>query len=672
MESPRALQQIRTFREDYERAKANAPTVDHAPESETQVDTAQPVPRAEKHEDVTMSPDAVADAASNGTPQTQTSVPPTKEVRTPPAPQPEDESAAATPTQAMPGRRQSAASTPTTREAPAPGPEKAVEEPTAAVTQKSDTTDKPHNETGASPADDGLADVPDLEAGTIITDKRTTSFRLIPALIDSLRKWWRRQQNRVEDWRTPEYTVTPATERKDIVEKAASQSALAPRDDYAHVSKRLQAGASQTPVRNEVQIKSADEVPAPHWTHTTDTAAEKAVATSPEHTPARALLPAHTETTESDEAALPSHNEQATLDTAPAATAAPRREETQEQATNAAASDTDTAADIPTAPRAADEPVPPKEEAPAPSKDSTAPASTRKTRVEKTPIREPDATPTPVDTTSLPMADSNTGAEVPRSPQPTAQNTPATPTPTPAGGGATAPRAPEGGKRLWFIVVAVGAAALGLGVSVGVWIWLTSATQPEAPAAEATPTSLPRADLPATPERQSAARPDLRINTTARGTTLLSQIKTRSDEVSVSTVTPFTFTRNQTPYSGVEIITRLGLRAPQQFLRNLEAAQIGLHPRGVPYIALRLRSYEIALGGMLQWEDTLVEDLAPLFENISRNATFRDEIINNRDVRVYQGEDEVPELLYVLLDERTVLITGNVDILGDLIRAVRL
>jgi len=115
----------------------------------------------------------------------------------------------------------------------------------------------------------------------------------------------------------------------------------------------------------------------------------------------------------------------------------------------------------------------------------------------------------------------------------------------------------------------------------------------------------------------------------------------------------------------------------------------------VPFLLVRLESFERAFNGMLSWEKILFEDIGslfsrdilPIYENTKANATttststepriltltspdpqgFLDEAIRNKDARVLKSTRGETILLYSFLDKETLLITSHEAVLQELI-----
>lgn len=112
--------------------------------------------------------------------------------------------------------------------------------------------------------------------GTVITDQKRGRFKLFPAMGEAISMWFSEGQQaiekRAEKKRQAVPTVRSVEDRKDIVKKAAEKSALAPKDDYAKLAKKLPSNLKTNTKEPEpaVIITKQSELPAPSWGHFED------------------------------------------------------------------------------------------------------------------------------------------------------------------------------------------------------------------------------------------------------------------------------------------------------------------------------------------------------------------------------------------------------------------
>jgi hypothetical protein len=93
--------------------------------------------------------------------------------------------------------------------------------------------------------------------GTIITDQKRERFALGPAIQAAVGSWFQETKENIADKtvrrHSDEPTVRTLEDRKQVVEKASKQSALAPKDDHEEMTDRLPAG---------LNTKAVDAIPA--------------------------------------------------------------------------------------------------------------------------------------------------------------------------------------------------------------------------------------------------------------------------------------------------------------------------------------------------------------------------------------------------------------------------
>jgi hypothetical protein len=105
-----------------------------------------------------------------------------------------------------------------------------------------------------------------------------------------------------------------------------------------------------------------------------------------------------------------------------------------------------------------------------------------------------------------------------------------------------------------------------------------------------------------------------------------------------------------------DLLTVMNWRAPGSFVRAIETVAFGTAD-GMPFMMLKVTSFETALSGMLQWERALIEDLTPWL-GTAPVSSFSDVTQGNQDLRIARRSDG-SEVLYLFLDRTTLLITTN-------------
>ena len=80
--------------------------------------------------------------------------------------------------------------------------------------------------------------------------------------------------------------------------------------------------------------------------------------------------------------------------------------------------------------------------------------------------------------------------------------------------------------------------------------------------------------------------------------------------------------------------------------------------------------YERMFGEMLNWEKTMPEDLAPIFNTalpVGKISPFKDRLLKNNAVRIYESENGA-NLLYTIFNRKYIIITDSSEALEEVIR----
>jgi hypothetical protein len=164
---------------------------------------------------------------------------------------------------------------------------------------------------------------------------------------------------------------------------------------------------------------------------------------------------------------------------------------------------------------------------------------------------------------------------------------------------------------------------------------------------------------------------------------LISRIYVTSSSSTVKDVLP--------PQLDVQsLLSTLGPNTSSDFLPTLDPTYyiLGVHvyDGNQPFLILRVDSYEQAFSGMLAWERTMPQELAPLFTRTPRpklpgevvpeatstvpsitSTQFQDKIVENHDARVITNAQGDILLLWTFLDRNTLVIATNDATLRELI-----
>ncbi len=131
-----------------------------------------------------------------------------------------------------------------------------------------------------------------------------------------------------------------------------------------------------------------------------------------------------------------------------------------------------------------------------------------------------------------------------------------------------------------------------------------------------------------------------------------------------------------------EFFKALALGAPARFVRALAPQFLfGIHTfdGNQPFMIFKVTSYESAFAGLLEWERTIGKDLGSLMRNESDflittattsplfvARTFEDNVYRNTDIRAFKSTAGKILLLYSFPARDTVIITTNVQTLGEI------
>jgi hypothetical protein len=146
------------------------------------------------------------------------------------------------------------------------------------------------------------------------------------------------------------------------------------------------------------------------------------------------------------------------------------------------------------------------------------------------------------------------------------------------------------------------------------------------------------------------------------------------------------------PISTARFFELLASSAPPWLVRALAPEfMYGTHALGTPhaFLLFKTAAYESAFAGLLEWENTMLDDIGPLLllnppqeasvptprpvngaaaeatstlalkEAESPGGLFRDAIMLNKDIRVARDAAGVPILFYSFLDRGTILIAAH-------------
>ena len=133
------------------------------------------------------------------------------------------------------------------------------------------------------------------------------------------------------------------------------------------------------------------------------------------------------------------------------------------------------------------------------------------------------------------------------------------------------------------------------------------------------------------------------------------------------------------PVTASTFLKKLQTQAPDSLVRSFAPNFLfGLHILNVnhPFLIFKTGYYQNVYAGMLAWENTIIDDLGPLFikpevaveaetsdQVLGRGKNFEDIVIKNRDTRALRNLSGKIVFLYSFPDKNTLIITTNADTL---------
>jgi hypothetical protein len=104
-----------------------------------------------------------------------------------------------------------------------------------------------------------IVDNEDAAAATIITDTKRDRFKLLPAMITSIKSWFSEKKKSYAAKKAPKYTVPETTRRKGVIQKATSNTGKFTNSDFESIQERIR------------QRKEAEDKPESHTTWSANT-----------------------------------------------------------------------------------------------------------------------------------------------------------------------------------------------------------------------------------------------------------------------------------------------------------------------------------------------------------------------------------------------------------------
>jgi hypothetical protein len=123
------------------------------------------------------------------------------------------------------------------------------------------------------------------------------------------------------------------------------------------------------------------------------------------------------------------------------------------------------------------------------------------------------------------------------------------------------------------------------------------------------------------------------------------------------------------------IVAGLNFKTSAAFTRSLDALYFGSLRKTTPFVFLRVTNPATALGGMLEWEESLYSDLEPMLTSRELSAdaatTFTDVIVGGVDARALIDESGNIKIIYNLPKKNVILITTSKEALQEILTTVK-
>lgn len=113
---------------------------------------------------------------------------------------------------------------------------------------------------------------------------------------------------------------------------------------------------------------------------------------------------------------------------------------------------------------------------------------------------------------------------------------------------------------------------------------------------------------------------------------------------------------------------------PADFVQSLEGPfDLGVFyfRKNTPFLVFKIRSFDLAFAGMLEWEKNMPGDLKEilLISNAPASSEkFQDKIIANRDSRVLYNASGTPAIIYGFSGKQYLVVTGDTDTFEEIFR----
>ena len=135
-----------------------------------------------------------------------------------------------------------------------------------------------------------------------------------------------------------------------------------------------------------------------------------------------------------------------------------------------------------------------------------------------------------------------------------------------------------------------------------------------------------------------------------------------------------TVSASSTPMEVGKVLALIAPQMPSSLVRSLgKEYMIGIYSSDTnePFIILTTKDFASSFSGMLKWEKKMGVDFGKLFSlpeyTDSITPDFKDEALQNKDLRILQDVNSKTVLLYSFIDKNTLVITTNENIFSAVV-----
>ncbi len=129
---------------------------------------------------------------------------------------------------------------------------------------------------------------------------------------------------------------------------------------------------------------------------------------------------------------------------------------------------------------------------------------------------------------------------------------------------------------------------------------------------------------------------------------------------------------NERPIPPQILISIFGITLEKNFAQSISILRFGFTNNKKPFIVMKVSDEIVAKGGLLNWENTIANDLADILNIETESLTnqkFSDSSITNTDIRILKNE--TGEVITYGIKNNTVIITTNMSDFGELSKLIK-